>query len=239
MNCMNYSIYSYVNQLFILCWRAKHHLFDKIAFLDQIKSVKMKVKIERCEMMKINEWLAKADEVIQDKTIREMFKKCFMSTLETSIRITNGRTYIITGDINAMWLRDSSCQVQPYLYLLKENEELQSLIKGLIRTQIDYAMWDPYANAFLDQEDVPREYRDTTMMKPYVWERKFELDSLCYPVRLAYEYYCQTDDETIFDDVFLRFIHTLLNVFETEQYPQLPQCVGRNESAVLRPLCGK
>ena len=77
------------------------HLFDKITFLDRIKSVKMKVKIERCEMMKINEWLAKADEVIQDKTIREMFKKCFMSTLETSIRITNGRTYIITGDINA------------------------------------------------------------------------------------------------------------------------------------------
>lgn len=78
-------------------------------------------------------------------------------------------------------------------------------------------MWDPYANAFLNTEDVEREYHDTTIMKPYVWERKYELDSLCYPVKLSYQYYKETGDKSIFDQQYLHFIRTLLNVFECEQ----------------------
>lgn len=142
----------------------------------------------RRDSMNRTEIMQKADDVIKDQKLREMFKKCFMSTLETSLKVEGDKTYIITGDINAMWLRDSSCQVNHYLKLMKDDQDLQNKIKGLIRSQIEYVLLDPYANAFLNTEDVPREYHDTTIMKPYVWERKFELDSLCYPVKLAYQY---------------------------------------------------
>ena len=168
--------------------------------------------------MNRTEIMQKADDVIKDQKLREMFKKCFMSTLETSLKVEGDKTYIITGDINAMWLRDSSCQVNHYLKLMKDDQDLQNKIKGLIRSQIEYVLLDPYANAFLNTEDIPREYHDTTIMKPYVWERKFELDSLCYPVKLAYQYYKETNDTTIFDKQYLYFIHTILDVFETEQY---------------------
>lgn len=71
-----------------------------------------------------------------------------MSTLETSLKVEGDKTYIITGDINAMWLRDSSCQVNHYLKLMKDDQDLQNKIKGLIRSQIEYVLLDPYANAF-------------------------------------------------------------------------------------------
>ena len=62
-----------------------------------------------------------------------------------------------TGDINAMWLRDSSCQVHHYLSLMKDDSDLQNKVKGLIKSQVDYILLDPYANAFLNTEDVERD----------------------------------------------------------------------------------
>lgn len=168
--------------------------------------------------MTIKELLIQADSVLKDEKLKEMFKRCFLSTLETSVKRVEDKTYIITGDIDAMWLRDSSCQVNHYLKYLGEDSELQTMVKGLIKTQIEYVLLDPYANAFLNTKDVEREYYDTTIMKPYVWERKYELDSLCYPVKLAYHYYKETNDSSIFDVQYFHFIQTILELFECEQY---------------------
>lgn len=168
--------------------------------------------------MTIKELLIQADSVLKDEKLKEMFKRCFLSTLETSVKRVEDKTYIITGDIDAMWLRDSSCQVNHYLKYLGEDSELQTMVKGLIKTQIEYVLLDPYANAFLNTKDVEREYYDTTIMKPYVWERKYELDSLCYPVKLAYHYYKATNDSSIFDVQYFHFIQTILELFECEQY---------------------
>lgn len=169
------------------------------------------------DIMTIEELLKQADTVIQDEQLRKMFKTCFMSTLETSVKVNGDKTYIITGDINAMWLRDSSCQVNHYLKFIDDDLKLQKLIKGLIKTQVEYVLLDPYANAFLNTEDVEREYHDTTIMKPYVWERKYELDSLCYPIKLSYQYYQKTQDQSIFDQTYLHFIETVLDVITCEQ----------------------
>ncbi|WRK52782.1 glycoside hydrolase family 125 protein [Coprobacillaceae bacterium CR2/5/TPMF4] len=64
------------------------------------------------------------------------------------MKVEGDKTYIITGDINAMWLRDSSCQVNHYLDYINDDEDLRLKIKGLIKAQIDYVLLDPYANAF-------------------------------------------------------------------------------------------
>lgn len=168
--------------------------------------------------MNIQTLLEKVDTVIKDEKLKEMFKKCFLSTIETSMKVEGDKTYIITGDINAMWLRDSSCQVNHYLDYINDDEDLRLKIKGLIKAQIDYVLLDPYANAFLNTEDTIREYHDTTIMKPYVWERKYEVDSLCYPIKLAYQYYRQCNDASIFDQTYLHFINVFLDTIETEQY---------------------
>lgn len=75
--------------------------------------------------MKIEDLFKQADTILEDEKLREMFKKCFLSTLETSVKVKGDKTYIITGDINAMWLRDSSCQVNHYLKFIKDDLKLQ------------------------------------------------------------------------------------------------------------------
>jgi meiotically up-regulated gene 157 (Mug157) protein len=111
-------------------------------------------------------------------------------------------TVVITGDILAMWLRDSSAQVWPYLPLAEKDAALRELLEGVIRRQARCILLDPYANAFmpsLEGPPLPWSVEDETEMKPGVAERKYELDSLCYPIRLAHGYWKKTGDTQPFD----------------------------------------
>lgn len=181
--------------------------------------------------MKIEEYLNEMKIKINDDKIYQMFKQCFYSTLKTSLKVIDDKTYIITGDIDAMWLRDSSCQVHHYLPFLKDELELKQQIKGLIKNQLHYIRIDPYANAFLKDKDVEREYYDTTIMKPYVWERKFELDSLCYPIKLAYEYYKNSEDNSIFDEEFLQTVKLIISIFKLEQHHENSEYTFKRDMA--------
>lgn len=154
-----------------------------------------------------------------------MFSKCFPNTLETTVQYVpdeNGMpkgddTFVITGDINAMWLRDSGAQVWPYLPYMKEDEGLRKLIRGVICRQLKCLCIDPYANAF-NREATGSEWQsDYTDMKPELHERKYELDSQCYPIRLAYEYWQLTGDESIFDDTWKKAIRLVLNAMHEQQ----------------------
>jgi uncharacterized protein len=136
---------------------------------------------------------------IGNKELGWMFENCFPNTLDTTVdfEMVDGQpdTYVITGDIDAMWLRDSTAQVWPYLPLMKQDPNLQQLIAGVINRQARYVLKDPYANAFYkDPSQVSPWKSDRTDMKPGVHERKWEIDSLCYPIRLAYSYWKLTGD---------------------------------------------
>ncbi|MDB5327689.1 MAG: Tat pathway signal protein [Phycisphaerales bacterium] len=141
---------------------------------------------------------------IADPELAWLFENCFANTLDTTVQfeVKDGKpdTFVITGDIPALWLRDSSAQMQPFIALCKDDAKLSQMIAGLIRRQAACIRLDPYANAFFkDASEISHWKTDLTLMKPGVHERKWELDSLCYPIRLAHQYWAVTHDATVFD----------------------------------------
>ena len=151
-----------------------------------------------------------------------LFENCFPNTLDTTVyyKEENGKpnTYVITGDIDAMWLRDSSAQVWPYLQFINEDKPLKQLIAGVIGQQTKCILKDHYANAFYGDPNKVGEWKsDRTDMKPGVHERKWEIDSLCYPIRLAYHYWKKTGDKQPFDADWKQGIASTLKVFTDQQ----------------------
>ncbi|MCS7462184.1 glycoside hydrolase family 125 protein [Paenibacillus doosanensis] len=147
-----------------------------------------------------------------------MFKQCYVNTLETTTkRMPDGTTFVFTGDIPAMWLRDSSAQVRHYVPLAKDDETLQSLIEGLLRRQFYYIGIDPYANAFNEEANDRRYEEDLTELNPWVWERKYEIDSLCYPIELAYAYWKATGRKQALDESFRTAARSIIRLWVTEQ----------------------
>lgn len=156
-------------------------------------------------------------ERITDAELRKLFLRCCLNTLTTTVRETQDDVYLITGDIDAMWLRDSSAQVLQYLELAPQEKDTQSLIKGLLRRQCYYICCDPYANAFNFEWNGNGHSEDECERLPVVMERKFELDSLCYPIMLSDIYWRKTGDIGIFGGRFAEAMKKVLDVFETEQ----------------------
>jgi meiotically up-regulated gene 157 (Mug157) protein len=158
---------------------------------------------------------------IADAEVAWMFENCFPNTLDTTVqyREVGGKpdTFVITGDIDAMWLRDSSAQVWPYLPLASKDEKLRRLLEGVIRRQAQCILIDPYANSFLPDPTQSRRTGDRTDMKPGVFERKWEVDSLCYPIRLAHGYWKQTGDTRPFDADWEAAMDRVLQTFREQQ----------------------
>ena len=168
--------------------------------------------------------IARIKGVLSNAKLAWMFENCFPNTLDTTVRYRkddNGRddTVVYTGDIHAMWLRDSGAQVWPYLQLANKDEHLRSMLAGVIRRQFKCIELDPYANAFLDPYDPNPDHQwmsDQTQMRPELHERKWEIDSLCYPLRLAYEYWLVTGDDSVFDEHWMAAIRNILKTFRKE-----------------------
>lgn len=166
---------------------------------------------------------------IADPELATIFENCFPNTLDTTVFTGSfeGKpdSYVVTGDIDAMWLRDSSAQVWPYVPLAKEDPRLRELLEGLIRRQARMILIDPYANAFMrDVGDAPLSWavHDKTEHHPGVGERKWEVDSLCYPIRLAHGYWKQTGDAKPFDSTWKEAAWTVVRTFRTQQRKEGP-----------------
>ena len=154
-----------------------------------------------------------------------MFVNCFPNTIDTTVHYTeddgqgNPDTFVYTGDIHAMWLRDSGAQVFPYVKLAPKDKKLQRMLAGVVIRQLKCINIDPYANAF-NKEPNPQGgwMSDMTDMKPELHERKWEIDSLCYVIRLAYEYWTVTGDTSIFGDYWLQAVQNILDTFRDQQH---------------------
>ena len=151
--------------------------------------------------------------------IYEMFKNCYTNTLNTTVKQkADGTTYVITGDIPAMWLRDSAAQLRPYLIPAKEDKEIADILVGLVKRQFQYICIDPYANAFNEEANGNCWEKDETQMNDWLWERKYEVDSLCYPIQMSYLIWKNVGRTDQFDDTFYKGVQRILEVFRTEQH---------------------
>lgn len=169
----------------------------------------------------VEDEIARVKSLLTNRQLAWMFENCFPNTIDTTVhfRMLDGNpdTFVYTGDIHAMWLRDSGAQVWPYLQLANDDEQLRQMLEGVVRRQLMCINLDPYANAFNDGPVGSYWESDNTDMKPELHERKWEIDSLCYVIRLAYEYWKVTGDSSIFDEVWLKAVDNILTTFIQQQ----------------------
>jgi meiotically up-regulated gene 157 (Mug157) protein len=165
--------------------------------------------------------IANVKGAIRNPQLATLFENCFPNTLDTTVRFSqsNGKpdTFVITGDIPAMWLRDSSAQVLPYVSLAPKDKKLQLLFQGLIHRQAKCVLLDSYANAFYQSNKTGPFAKDLTEMRPGVHERKWEIDSLCYPIRIAYGYWKSTGDAQPLDHDWHMAARRIVATFREQQ----------------------
>ncbi|HEX7473855.1 MAG TPA: glycoside hydrolase family 125 protein [Candidatus Limnocylindrales bacterium] len=158
---------------------------------------------------------------ISDAGLRRLLEGTLPNTLDTTV-VAGGTderpdTFIVTGDIDAMWLRDSTAQVWPYLASVPDDAGLDRLLRGVIHRQSDQILLDPYANAFLS-DDRPGEWAaDETEMRPGVHERKWEPDSLLAFCRLSAGYASASHSLRPFDGAWRGALGSVLRTLRTEQ----------------------
>ena len=184
--------------------------------------------------------IVEVQKALGDTKLAWLFGNCFPNTLDTTVHYSktadgDDDTFVYTGDIHAMWLRDSAAQVWPYLRFVSRDEPLRRLVRGVVLRQFACIRFDPYANAFNRNREGGDWQSDATDMKPELHERKYELDSLCYPLRLAYGYWKASGDATIFDDRWLKTLDTILGVMREQQRKNGVKTSYRFQRKALQP----
>ena len=172
----------------------------------------------------VEQEIARVCSLLTNERLKWMFANCYPNTLDTTVHFREGEdgpdTFVYTGDIAAMWLRDSGAQVWPYVRLADRDEHLRRMIAGVVRRQFKQINTDPYANAFNDGPTGEKNPADYLPQDRRVFERKWEIDSHCYPVRLAYAYWKQTGDASVFDGEWLEAVRNMLDTFVSQQRKQ-------------------
>jgi meiotically up-regulated gene 157 (Mug157) protein len=177
----------------------------------------------------VEDAIATLQKRIADPALRVLLENCLPNTLDTTVYPGtfdgHSDTFVVTGDIDAMWLRDSSAQVWPYLRFARQDAKLRVLLEGVVRRQARMIQLDPYANAFTrDPADPPLPWavHDNTEHHAGVAERKWEIDSLCYTIRLAHGYWQATGDTGPFDAQWKAAAEAILRTFTEQQRKQSP-----------------
>ena len=148
-------------------------------------------------------WDAATDFHDLDPKVELLYRNGLLNTLKQVARAPDKTIYVSTGDIPAEWLRDSSAQVLPYIYFAKDNKDVADLIRGVIARHAKCLQKNSYANAFA------KSY--------FIWEMKFELDSLAYPMIFAWTYFKETGDSSIFTSEYAAAIDVVLDTMQREQ----------------------
>lgn len=192
--------------------------------------------------------LAKAGELEEKASkaypaLKPLVRQCFLNTIETTVKQQeDGSYFVITGDIPAMWLRDSAAQLTHYFPFAREDEQLRQILRSVIQKHAFYVNLDPYSNAFNAADSGANAgYKDETNFESgWIWERKYETDSLCASIYLAYGYYAATGDRSIFTPELKQMFKTIVHTFTVEQnHAESPYWFRRSDCAESDTLSGK
>jgi meiotically up-regulated gene 157 (Mug157) protein len=119
--------------------------------------------------------------LLKDKELAALFESCLPNTLDTTVKYFDASipdSFIITGDIEALWLRDSTNQVIPYIPYVSSDSSLDLLIRGLIKRQSRSLLIDSYANSFNFDNSTASDHADDIripQMQNAVFEVKFHI----------------------------------------------------------------
>ncbi|HEX6343817.1 glycoside hydrolase family 125 protein [Umezawaea sp.] len=150
--------------------------------------------------------------------IGDLVEAALLRTLRDTTTIgEDGTAFVITGDIPAMWMRDSTTQLTPYLRFLAECPPLAALVTAVVRRQFACLDHDPYANAFNDGPTGAHYEPDDVCGDPHVWEQKYEVDSLAHPITLAHRLWRTTGSTAPFDARAHRVLRTVVGQLRREQ----------------------
>ncbi|KAJ5218882.1 Meiotically protein [Penicillium cinerascens] len=182
-----------------------------------------------------------------DKDLAQLFRNAFPNTLDTTIRWhqngtssaskrqskrdtavwTGAQTFIVTGDIDAEWLRDSTNQLTNYQKLATDDKSLYTLILGTIATQSEYVIQSPYCNAYQPPSVSgiqPEKNTEVDTVHPgyeksFVYECKYELDSLAHFLKLGIEFHENTGSTEFLTDRWFKALQTLLDTIDAQSQP--------------------
>ena len=201
---------------------------------------------------------------MKDKDLARLFENAFPNTLDTTVRwhvdghqkrsksktsVTypdgaweGPQSFIVTGDINAEWLRDSTNQLAQYQALAPKDDKIKMLILGAINTQAEYVIASPYCNAF--QPPPPSKLRATMngqddIVHPayepsFVFECKYELDSLAHFLALGNRFHEKTKLTAFVNDRWLLALKTLMIIMEEQSKPSFNTTTGSFEQNEYR-----
>lgn len=191
------------------------------AFAQEYKSLRPAEQDRLFKSAVVDAKIAEVQGLLKNPKLSWMFGNCFPNTLDTTVHYSEDEngvpdTFVYTGDIHAMWLRDSGAQVWPYL-ALADDPQIAKMLAGTIRRQFKCIVIDPYANAFNMGPTGGSWQSDMTKMDLNDHERKWEIDSHCYPIRLAYAYWKKTGDTSVFDETWMKSISLTLQTFKEQQ----------------------
>ncbi|MBA8794781.1 hypothetical protein FHX74_002400 [Friedmanniella endophytica] len=183
----------------------------------------------------LDRWQQRVTDVAGEP-VGQLFRAGLHRTLARTLHVLDDDTvFVITGDIPAMWLRDSATQMLPYLRLAAEDPQgpLADLLVGIVRRQTAFIAHDPYANAFNAEANgrchEPRDLSDD----PWLWERKYEVDSLCFPLLLAHQVWSATGRTDHLGDGFVRAATAAVETLDRETDHE-----ARSDYRFVRPDSG-
>jgi len=192
----------------------------------------------RIDAALLSEITGQVDAAIGDPEITALFHRVMSENLPAVAELApDGTTYLLTGDIPAMWLRDSAAQIRPYLIVCDRDPDLAETLIGVFRRQVEFVIIDPYANSFKRGTEPSPHASDRSGAGPQIWERKYEIDSLCFPLELGYALWRITGRSDHLDARFAQAARMILDLWECElDHERSPYSFERDTTLVTETL---